>query len=192
MLRHIASVLALSCFLSRSPAFAQTGLPPAADALADRAESATVGCPGAAVFSAGGGPEVHVMRVGTLDQRNPLAPLTDAQPATVLEVKIRGKLAAAYGPNFQELRRAGPPQDLERELGNAIEWKSNLAELPRNMLILGSEKAEVIARLQFVKCLAIPKARPPREERVKAPSAKPPSTSRQERPALPIPRGTLE
>ena len=114
-------------------------------------------CAGVAVFSAGGGPEVHVLRRGMLDQRNPLAPSTNVPPATVLEVTIRGKLAAAYGPTFQEMRRAGPPQELEREIGNPIRWGPNLAELPHDIVIVGDNR-EVIANLRYLKCLPQPKA----------------------------------
>ena len=64
-------------------------------------------------------------------------PQPNVPPATVLEVTIKGKLAAAYGPTFQEMRRAGPPQELEREIGNPIRWGPNLAKLPHEIVILG-------------------------------------------------------
>jgi hypothetical protein len=188
MLRPSGGVLAILCLFSFPPGFAQTGLPPRAPETQD-AHSATVTCRGAAVYSAGSGPEVHVARMGTLDQRNPLAPLTNAPPSKVIEVRIRGKLAAAYGPTFHELRRAGPPGDLERELGNAIQWEPNLATLPRELMIVGDEQAELVAKLRFVKCSAAPNARPARQSgKPNANGARTPAA----KPSESVPRGTLE
>ena len=149
-----------------------------------------VTCAGVAVFSAGGGPEVHVLRRGMLDQRNPLAPSTNVPPATVLEVTIRGKLAAAYGPTFQEMRRAGPPQELEREIGNPIRWEPNLAELPHDILVLGDTR-EVIANLRYLKCLPGRKQPPAPEERAKSKPRQAPS-AKEQGPAFQLPRGALE
>jgi hypothetical protein len=49
-----------------------------------------------------------------------LRPRAGAPPWIVLEVAIKEKPASAFGPSFQEMRRGGPPGDLERELGNGI------------------------------------------------------------------------
>jgi hypothetical protein len=173
-------VIALSGLLPISSAMAQIALP-------EGVPPANVTCPGGAVFSAGSGPEVQVTRIGILDQRNPLAPLTDAPSLSVVEVRIRGKLAAAYGPGFDAMRRGGPPEDLEREFGNAIRWEPNLASLPRNLQIVAEDSAEVIAKLRFVKCLTPGKARPERERAIR-PNEAPAPVPR----AVPLPRGALQ
>ena len=130
------------------------------------------------------------MRIGTLDQRNPLAPLTNAPPSIVVEVTIRGKLASAHGPSFQQLRRGGPPQDLERELGNPIQWEPNLATLPREVLIVGEERAEVIAKLRFVKCSAAPA--PPVRRPVKSKAKPRDAPAAPSKPVGPLPRGAID
>jgi hypothetical protein len=130
---------------------------------------------------------VHVVRVGTLDQRNPLAPRTNAPALIVLEVRIRGKAASAYGTTFHELRRSGPPDDLERDYGNAIQWERTLSTVPQELLILAEEQGEVVAKLRFLKCSAPPNPRG-RETKPK-PRASPRAL---ENPIERLPRGTLE
>jgi hypothetical protein len=152
------------------------------------AQDLLTSCAGVAVFSAGSGPDVHVIRHGTLDQTSPLTPLTKVPPAVVLEVNIRGKPAAAYGPSFQEMRRAGPAHELEREVGNPIEWAPNLASLPAEIRLLGEDN-EVLASLRYSKCVSRKKVAPPRAERA-APQERP--TGKAKAPALPMPRGALE
>jgi hypothetical protein len=115
LLLVFTSSLALSFIVSTAPVLAQTGSrAKSSDPPEEPGKAPEVTCAGVAVFSVGGGPEVHVLRRGMLDQRNPLAPSTNVPPATVLEVTIRGKLAAAYGPTFQEMRRAGPQHKFQR------------------------------------------------------------------------------
>ena len=50
------------------------------------------------------------------------------------------------------MRRAGPPQELEREIGNPIQWGPNLANLPHDIVILGDYR-EGVANLRYLKCL---------------------------------------
>jgi hypothetical protein len=190
MLRKSASVVSVSIFLAGSVTSAQTGAIRSTVGSEDGASSSDVICAGVAVFSAGGGPEVHVVGRGSLDQRNPLAPLTDAPPATVLAVTIKGKSAATYGPSFQEMRRAGPPQDLEREMGNAIQWEANLASLPHQISILGDDN-EIIAKLRYVKCLPRKKAPPARPSTTSRPGEVAPAT-REQAPAFPVPQGAMK
>ncbi len=187
-----ASVLALSCLLGTSPILAQTGSGGQPTQPADsRAKASITSCQGAAVFSAGSGPEVHVMRQGILDQRNPLSSLSDAPPAIVLEVTIRGKLAAAYGPSFEQMRRAGPPQDLERETGNAIEWTPDLNSLPRDILIAG-DHGEVIAKLRFIRCAPRARATPAGGGRATQRRTDTPAPVNQKPPAINLPKGAIE
>jgi hypothetical protein len=109
-----------------------------------------------AVYWAGSGPEVQVVRRGTMDQHNPLRPAPDP-PAVVLQVSIGGKTATAYGPSFESMHRAGPPQQLEEESGSRIKWDSNLDGLPSTFQIVAEDGPEIIARLQFQKCAPPPK-----------------------------------
>jgi hypothetical protein len=192
MLRNLVSAVALSCLIGTSAASAQSGTGTNPSELTeDGANSSEVTCTGVAVFSAGEGPEVHVLRRGTLDQSSPLAPLTNIPPAMVLEVAIRGKLAAAYGPSFQEMRRAGPAQELEREIGNPIQWEANLASLPRNILIVGDDKA-VIANLGYLKCLPGRKAPSARNDRAKPRAGERPPAAKGPAPAFPVPQGAMK
>jgi hypothetical protein len=192
MLGNFRTLLVLSCLLGTSVASAQSGSGAKPSELTENgANSSEVTCTGVAVFSAGGGPEVHVLRRGTLDQRSPLAPLTNLPPAIVLEVTIRGKLAAAHGPSFQEMRRAGPPQELERETGNPIQWEPNLASLPRNILIIGDDKA-VVANLGYLKCLPGRRAPSARNDRAKPRASEPPAAAKGQGPAFPVPQGAME
>jgi len=185
------STLALSFIFLTAAVLAQTGSRAKSSNPPDEPGKANeVTCAGVAVFSAGGGPEVHVLRRGILDQRNPLAPSTNVPPATVLEVTIRGKLAAAYGPTFQEMRRAGPPEELERQIGNPIRWGPNLAELPHDIVILGDNR-EVIANLRYLKCLPRRKQSPARDEGASSKPREAPS-AKEQGPALQLPRGALE
>jgi hypothetical protein len=185
------SSLALSFILLTAAVLAQTGSrAKSSDPPDEPGKAPEVTCAGVAVFSAGGGPEVHVLRRGMLDQRNPLAPSTNVPPATVLEVTIRGKLAAAYGPTFQEMRRAGPPQELEREIGNPIRWGPNLAELPHDIVILGDNR-EVVANLRYLKCLPRRKQSPAPEEGASSKPRAAPS-AKEQGPAFQLPRGALE
>jgi len=109
----------------------------------------------------------------------------------VLEVAIRGKLAAAYGPSFQEMRRAGPPQELERETGNPIQWEPNLASLARNILVIGDDKG-VIANLGYLKCLPGRKAPTARNDRAKPRAGERPAAAKGQAPAFPVPQGAME
>jgi hypothetical protein len=112
--------------------------------------------------------------------------VSGALPSLVLQVNINGKIATAYGPGFQEMRRAGPPQQLEEETGGKIEWEKGLRALPGIILIVSEDGPEVIARLQFIGC-ATARNRP---TRAKAPK---PSTNLEEQaPPRALPRGAIQ
>jgi hypothetical protein len=70
-----------------------------------------------AIYWAGSGPKVHVIRQGTLTQRKPLDSTSPLTQMVVLEVRILDKLAATYGPSFEGMRRSGPPNQVEEERG---------------------------------------------------------------------------
>ncbi len=79
-----------------------------------------------------------------------------------------GKVAPAYGPSFEGMRRAGPPSQLEEETGSSITWASDLSGLPISINIIAEESSEVVARLRFEGCgsrlaPSLPRRRPARE-----------------------------
>ena len=186
-------LLVLSCLLGGAPSLGQTGSPAtSARPPEPGAASSDVTCAGNAVYWAGSGPEVQVLRRGTIDQRSPLAPQAEALLATVLEVSIRGKPAATYGPSFHEMRRAGPPQELEKEFGAAIQWEGDLAGLPHEILLIGDDGTEVVARLRFVKCVARPKARPTREPTARSRPAEASPAAKPKPPPVAVPRGAIQ
>jgi len=88
------------------------------------------------------------------------------------------------------MRRAGPAQELERETGNPIQLEPNLADLPRNILIIGDDKA-VIANLGYLKCLPGRKAPSARNDRAKPQAGGRPAAKGQA-PAFPVPQGAME
>ena len=173
----------LLLLLSTSPVFAQAApVAPEAKQSDAKTESADVACAGAAAYSAGSGPQVHVVRRGSMSLQNTLRPLSNATPAVVLQVTISGKVATAHGRDFEEMHRGGPPQQLEEESGSRIMWDKHLGALPRTILIVGDERSEPIARLRFVACTNVPKVAPARDRavRTRGPNAgaKPPEQAR--------------
>jgi hypothetical protein len=61
-----------------------------------------------AIYWAGSGPKVHVIRQGTLTQRKPLDSTSPLTQMVVLEVRILDKLAATYGPSLRACDGAAP------------------------------------------------------------------------------------
>jgi hypothetical protein len=104
-------------------------------------------------YWAGSGPQVHVIRTGMLTEQKPLDPSISSE-VRVLEVTISGKVATAYGPAFDAMRRGGPPRQLEEERGNAVKWDRDLASLPQTIEILSEDGPEIVARLRFIGCRA--------------------------------------
>lgn len=183
----------LSLLLSTSPVFAQaTSAAPAGTEGDAKTDSPDVACAGAAAYSAGSGPQVHVVRRGSMSLQNALRPLSNATPAVVLQVTISGKVATAQGRDFEEMRRGGPPQQLEEESGSRIMWDKHLGVLPRTILIVGDERSEPIARLRFVACTNVPKVAPAgdRAVRTRGPNAgaKPPEQA----PTRALPHGAIQ
>ena len=90
-----------------------------------------------AIYWAGSGPKVHVIRQGTLTERKPLDPTSPLTQMVVLEVRILDKLAATYGPSFESMRRSGPPIRSRRKL----EARSNgSATSPECRAVLASSR----------------------------------------------------
>ena len=72
-----------------------------------------------AIYWAGSGPKVHVIRQATLTERKPL--------------DSTSPLAATYGPSFEGMRRSGPPNQVEEETGSAVKWLGNLTGVPPSL-----------------------------------------------------------
>jgi hypothetical protein len=145
-----------------------------------------------AIYWAGSGPRVTVARQGALASRKPLEPDSAAVAMVVLEVRINEKAATAYGPGFDELRRGGPPGQLEQESGAAIRWSDGLAGLPATLTVVAEEGPEVIARLRFERCAA--RAERPRERPRPAPrqAPTPDPAPKRDTPPTALPRGAIQ
>jgi hypothetical protein len=152
--------LVLPCTLElRSPAGAQEATPRAVRPPKNAAQPApkpplSAASPkdcgtDSAIYWAGSGPRVHVIRQGTLTERKPLDSTSAPTQMVVLEVRILDKLAATYGPSFESMRRSGPPNQVEEETGSAIKWLGNLTGVPPSLSILAEDGSEVVARLRF-------------------------------------------
>ena len=183
----------LLLLLSTSPVFAQAApVAPEGTEGGAKKDPADVACAGAAAYSAGSGPQVHVVRRGSMSLQNTLRPLSNATPAVVLQVTISGKVATAHGRDFEEMHRGGPPQQLEEESGSRLIWDNHLGALPRTILILGDDRSEPIARLRFVACTNVPKVAPAgdRAVRTRGPNAgaKPPEQA----PTRALPQGAIQ
>jgi hypothetical protein len=141
-------------------------------------------CGDAVWYWAGSGPRVQVVRRGSMALQNELLPLPSSSRSLVLQVRINGKDATAHGSNFLELRRAGPPRELEKETGSRIEWQAGLGTLPETIHILHDD-GEVIARLQSIGCES-----PEQTTRVKTPPRAPKPAERS--PPENLPRGAIQ
>ena len=181
--------------LSTSPVFAQAApVAPEAKQGDAKTDSADVACAGAAAYSGrkrASGP----CRAPGLDEpaERPAAALHRHAGSRPTGHDQR-QVGAAHGHDFDEMRRGGPPQQLEEESGSRIRWDKHLGALPRTILIVGDDRPEPIARLRFVACTNIPKvapagdravrprgpnagAKPPRQARTRALSPRGPSVT---------------
>jgi hypothetical protein len=145
-----------------------------------------------AIYWAGAGPKVQVLRHGTFRMRKALEPEGASTEAVVVEVRIESKKATAYGPSFDQLRRGPASQELEQEVGDRIGWRDGPAGLPPTLVILSDEGSVVVARLQFEGC-STPSARPggrsrPSTKQAPAPQGNPPASGT---PSLTLPQGAI-
>ena len=146
-----------------------------------------------AVYWAGAGPKVQVLRHGSFRQRKALEPEGASTEAVVLEVRIDGKSASAYGPSFDRLQRGPASQELEQEVGDRIRWRDGPASLPPALVILSDEGSEVVARLRFEGC-GTASARPagrfrPSKQQTPTSQANPPASGN---PSRTLPRGAIQ
>lgn len=134
------------------PAVALAAAPPVAceKGEAVRYEGSAGKAPSAAV-------ELWVTRSGLITIDNPLRPLTP-DTTRVLQVVIGGKVATAYGPDFQSLHRGAGPAVLEGVIGGAIRWDASLIALPDTFPIL-SDSGDILAAFTFRACGTAPAAK---------------------------------
>lgn len=163
--------------------------------------------PGKAVLYDGPkGVALWVTRTGNISVDNPLKPLTP-DVTRVLQVVIGGKVATAYGPDLNAVRRGGPPAALESLLGGPIRWDQALGTLPDSLDIVSNSGA-ALAELRFKECGDAPAARTvpvpkPQAEAKPKPRPKPPapasaaapgkasSSGGEPKPQFTIPRGAI-
>ena len=146
-----------------------------------------------AIYWAGAGPRVQVLRHGTFRQRKALEPEGASTEAVAIEVRIERKSASAYGPSFDQLRRGPASQKLEQEVGDRIRWRDGLADLAPALVILSDESSEVVAHLKFEGC-GTASARPrerarPSTQQAPASHANPPASGTRPRT---LPQGRLD
>ncbi|WP_342149889.1 hypothetical protein [Methylorubrum sp. SB2] len=160
-----------------------------------------------------GAVELWVTRSGLITIDNPLRPLTP-DTTRVLQVVIGGKVATAYGPDLQSLRRGAGPAVLEGVIGGAIRWDAALIALPDALPIL-SDSGDILAAFSFRACGTAPAAKTlaaPKPRRT-APDAPAPEAAKETakdttkdtrparraeprpeaapRPAVPLPQGAI-
>lgn len=197
--RRIAWALPLVCLGYGSPAAAQTDRPPSGkpaepaaqpspqaqaappSATSPRAAAGPADCGGrAAIYSVEKGPKIWVLRRGTLVQDNPLRPLSN-DVATVLEIVVKGRLASAYGPDFQSMHQGGPPRSLEEANGHTVAWEGELGTPPDSIRVVSDDGAVVLGPLRFGGCEDAPKVAAPA-------AARKPEAGAGRRPTKPAPR----
>jgi hypothetical protein len=144
----------------------------------------------AGLYLAPGNLKIFVTRRGTMVQDNPLRPLTNDQ-FIILQIVVNNRMASAYGPDFDNLRRAGAPQTLEAAGGTKITWASQPEAMPRSLRVVAEDGAVVLSPIVFSACAEAPKvaAPPPVSKRpTKAPG---PEAYKAPRPSIALPQGAI-
>ena len=148
----------------------------------------------AALYTAGN-VRVWVLRRGTMQDNNPLRPMSRDQ-LIVLQVVVNGRSATAFGPTFDTLRQGGAPARLEEASGYPITWDSNSQGRPDSFRIVAEDGRVLLGPLNFGSCGDAPAAaverpgraqqRPERAEGRRSPSG---DTNRPGLPQGAIPSG---
>lgn len=136
--------------------------------------------PRAALYQAGKGPKVWVLRQGTMVlAENPLRPLSRDE-VVVLEVVVNGRRATAFGPDMDHLRQGGTPKSVEREGREPIRWAAAGAA-PAAMRVVAEDGRVLLGPMSFGGCDDPPAAKEVAEKPVKP--ARPARAARKGKPA---------
>lgn len=165
---------------------------PTAPVGGDAASPGSAGACGAlaALYIAPGNLKIWVTRRGTMVQDNPLRPLTNDR-FVILQIVVNNRLASAYGPDFANLRRAGPPQSLEAAGGTRISWQDGVDALPPSLRVVTEDGSVVLDPIAFSACAEAPKvaAPAPTPRRPRRPAGEAGSTPA--RPGIALPQGAI-
>jgi hypothetical protein len=154
-------------------------------------------CGGKAALYAAGKVQVWVTRRGTLQEDNPLRPLSPAT-LTVLQVVVNGRSATAFGPDFEHMRQGGAPARLAEAAGHPITWDSGPQNCPAAFRVVAEDGRVLLGPLTFQSCGDAPAAAAEAPVRASRPRARPAGEGRRnegeagDRPGLPqgaIPSG---
>ena len=104
----------------------------------------------AAVY-ASGNVRIWVLRRGTMQEDNPLRPLSRDQ-LIVLQVVVNGRSATAFGPDFESMRQGGAPARLEEASGHWIAWDSGPQILPDSFRVVSEDGRVLLGPLSFETC----------------------------------------
>jgi hypothetical protein len=162
----------------------------------ERAQGSDLACDKAALYEADKGLKLWVMRSGTIERDTALNPLSGQGPDVVLQVNVGGSVATAYGPDFANLLRGGPPEWLEAGRGRRIAWSTKLDHLSDALQIVSEDGSGTLARFRFKQCGTVPErtretSRPVKAKpRQAAPS--PEATAQEPAGSLPNPRGAIQ
>ena len=166
IMRTLLALAALAA-LSALPATAQTQEPGGASAQNEAASSPATCGPRAALYQAGKGPKVWVIRRGTMVlAENPLRPLS-ADEAVVLDVVVNGRRATAHGPDLDHLRQGGTPKAVEREGREPIRWADDGPAAP-SIRVIAEDGRVLLGPMAFAGCEDAPGAKPVVDAPVKA------------------------
>ena len=95
-----------------------------------------------------------------LRQRKALEPEGASTEAVVVEVRIEGKSASAYGPSFDRYNVDQPCKTSSKRLGRRSGGGMVRPVYRPALVILSEEGSEVVARLRFESCGPRPLGRP--------------------------------
>jgi len=108
-------------------------------------------CGSRAAAYASGNVRIWVLRRGTMQEENPLRPLSRDQ-LIVLQVVVNGRSATAFGPSFDSMRQGGAPARLEEASGHRIAWDSGPQILPDNFRVVSEDGRVLLGPLSFDSC----------------------------------------
>ena len=105
----------------------------------------------AALYSGDRGLRLWATRLGSMAPENPLRPISGNRLA-VLQVTVNGRLATAYGPDFDHMQQGAAPKQLEAVVGTRIEWSGPGEPFPEAFRIVTADGTPVLGPLRFQEC----------------------------------------